>query len=318
MGVLPALVGETLLVGALVFDEAVAVEVAGAVHPAQSRLDRRPQFLDRFIIAGALRIEPGEQDEERRGIDAAVIEAERHLAQRRHLAAAHLVQDFPRLRVGERIGGLGLIGGEPAQHAARDVRAPPQHLQRRDQAVAAERRREPRDAGIGIAALRRIRHQHRQIGRRAAQHFVEAVVRRLDRGLIACRVAQFAMRGNEPLPERQRPGLGPLAAHRQEQRPHLARCEVQVVDRRLGGQAGRPRIESERGAPYLVVEPAIDQQDLIVALQLRARGAAVFAVRSADFEQVGKIIREQNRKPQIDRAAAVIAHAETLIGGVPP
>ena len=121
-----------------------------------------------------------------------------------------------------------------------------------------------------------------------------------------------------PLPERQRPGLGPLAAHRQEQRPHLARCEVQVVDRRLGGQAGRPRIESERGAPYLVVEPAIDQQHLIVALQLRACGAAVFAVRSADFEQVGKIIREQNRKPQIDRAAAVIAHAETLIGGVPP
>ena len=33
---------------------------------------------------------------------------------------------------------------------------------------------------------------------------------------------------------------------------------------------------------------------------------AVFAVRSADFEQVGKIIREQNRKPQIDRATAQI------------
>jgi len=74
------------------------------------------------------------------------------------------VQNLSGLGIGQRIGGLGLIGREPAQYAARHVRAPPQHLQRGDQAVAAERGREPRDAGIRIAALRRVGHQHGKIG----------------------------------------------------------------------------------------------------------------------------------------------------------
>ena len=95
------------------------------------------------------------------------------------------MQDFSGLRVGKRIGFFGLIGGEAAQHAARHLGAPPQHLQRGNEAVAAERRGEPGDAGIGIAALRRVRHQHRKIGGRSAQHFVEAIVRGFDRRSIA-------------------------------------------------------------------------------------------------------------------------------------
>ena len=52
--------------------------------------------------------------EQRRRIDAAVIEAERHLAQRRHLAAAHLVQDLAGLGVGR-----GIVGAWPGSAARR-------------------------------------------------------------------------------------------------------------------------------------------------------------------------------------------------------
>jgi hypothetical protein len=40
--ILPALVGETLLGGAVIFDEAVAVGIAGAVDPAERGLDGGP------------------------------------------------------------------------------------------------------------------------------------------------------------------------------------------------------------------------------------------------------------------------------------
>ncbi len=62
----------------------------------------RPQLAQRFDVAGALGIEAGQHDEQRRRIDAAVVETERHLAQRRHFAAAHLVQDFSGLGIGLR------------------------------------------------------------------------------------------------------------------------------------------------------------------------------------------------------------------------
>ena len=105
-GILPALVGQPLLGGAPIFDKAVLVGIAGTVDPLQRRLDRRPQLGQRFVVAGALDIEAGQQNEQRGRIDAAVILRERHLAQRRHLAAAHLVQDLAGLGIGERIVAL--------------------------------------------------------------------------------------------------------------------------------------------------------------------------------------------------------------------
>ena len=102
-GILPALVGKPLLGGALILDEAVLVGIAGAVDPLQRRLDRRPQLGQRFVVAGAFDIKAGQQNEQRGRIDAAVILRERHLAQRGHLAAAHLVQDLAGLGIGERI-----------------------------------------------------------------------------------------------------------------------------------------------------------------------------------------------------------------------
>ena len=57
--------------------------------------------------------------------------------------------------------------GGAAQDAASDVGIGPEHLDGCDEAVAAERRREPGNAGIRIRALRRIGCQHAEIDDRA-------------------------------------------------------------------------------------------------------------------------------------------------------
>ena len=74
--------------------------------------------VEGFQIVGALGIEAGKQDEERRRVDAAVVLAERHLMQGRHLAVAHFVQDLARLGVGSGIGLLRLVA-RPAGAARR-------------------------------------------------------------------------------------------------------------------------------------------------------------------------------------------------------
>ena len=153
VGILPALIDQALLVGAVILDEAVAVGIARPVDPAEGRFDVRPKLAQRLDVAGVLGVEPGQHDEQRRRVDAAVIQLERNLPQRRHFAAAHLVQDFAGLGVGERIEILGLIGGEPPQHAFGDAGIAPQHLHRGDDPVAAERGRVPGNAGVGIRTL---------------------------------------------------------------------------------------------------------------------------------------------------------------------
>ena len=174
--ILPALIGQALLGRGPVLDESVPVGIAWPVDPAQSCLDRRPQFGERLFVAGPFYIKAAQQHKQRRRINAAVILRERHLAQRRHLAAAHFMQDLSGFGVGERIECLGLIECQSLQHAARDPRIDPQHLHRGNDSVATECRRIPGNARIGISSLRRVRHQHIEVGHRLAQHLIEDVI----------------------------------------------------------------------------------------------------------------------------------------------
>ena len=155
--VLPALVGEAGLGGALVGDEAVAVLLARLLHPAAAAQSDGHSAVDELHVAGAVRIGAGEIDVERRRVDAAIVAAERQLAQHRHLALARFVHDLARLRIAERRCLRRLVLGEERQHAARQARIEPQHLQGGDHAVAAERRREPGDARIGVGPGRQDR-----------------------------------------------------------------------------------------------------------------------------------------------------------------
>ena len=104
--------------------------------------------------------------------------------ERRHFAAAHFMQNFSRLGIRLRIGGLRLIGGKALQHAAGDARIDPQHLHGGDEAVAAKRRRIPGSASIRISPFGRVRRQHMQVSHRPAQHLIENLIRGLNGGRV--------------------------------------------------------------------------------------------------------------------------------------
>jgi hypothetical protein len=101
-------------------------------------------------------------------VDAAVVVTERDLAERGHLAPAHLVQNLAGAGIGAKIGGGCLVAGEALQHADGDVRVDPQHLHRRDDAVAPEGGRVPGDACVGVEAVLRRRVEHVEVGHAAA------------------------------------------------------------------------------------------------------------------------------------------------------
>ena len=230
------------------------------------------------------------------------------------------MQDFSRLGVRRGIDALGLERREPAQHAARHGGIAPQHLDRRDQPVAAECRRVPGDAGVRVAALRRRGHQHAEIGGRAAQHFVEQIVRRLDAGHAARLAAQVAMRRKQSAQERQRLVLdGLAAADQQKDRHRFMRPENQAIDRGGLGELVRSRIEGQRRAPPRIVEALVAQQNLVRVGDQAARcRAAPCAALAADLEQIGEIIVEAQRERDLDRLEAVVAHRDALIGRAAP
>ena len=95
--VLPALVGKAGGGPAGIVDQAVLIGVAVALDPFGRRADGRPEPVDQRDIAGALQIGAGEGHVERRGVHAAVVEPERDLLDRRHLAATRLVHDLARI-----------------------------------------------------------------------------------------------------------------------------------------------------------------------------------------------------------------------------
>ena len=118
-GVLPALVGEPAVGGALVLDEPVAVAIAvlaqpfeGAVGVGQQRVD----LLARDPPAAQL---AQQHDEQRRRVGGAVIDVAGSERQRRADAGPHLVQDAAGLLLGQRVDLLPLERREGLQRAER-------------------------------------------------------------------------------------------------------------------------------------------------------------------------------------------------------
>ena len=81
----------------MILDEAVAIRIARAIDPTQRGFNVGPQLSQRVDVSGVFGVEPSEHQEQRRRIHAAVVQFERNLSQRRHLTAAHFMQDFSRL-----------------------------------------------------------------------------------------------------------------------------------------------------------------------------------------------------------------------------
>ena len=164
-----------------IFDKTVSIRVAEGVDPLQSRLDIRPDRGDRFDIPGPVEIHASQHDIERRGIDGAVIEPERHFAQPRHFPVPGFMQDLAWLRAGERIEGFRLGRGEKMQNPFGDGRVEPQEQHGRDDPIASENRAVPRNARVGIKPMAGPRHQHVEVGGGLPADIIEKFVRAFDR-----------------------------------------------------------------------------------------------------------------------------------------
>ena len=235
------------------------------------------------------------------------------------------MQDLAGLHVGGSVLTLALMRGEKAQHAACQRRLDPQHLERGEQTVAAEWRREPRHAGVGVSALRRLGEQHREVGARAFQHAVEQGVGGLDRRRGGARRGERTP-GYAPHDEEAPLGRGRRLAfdtlHRQRDRPALAGGEIELeLGAALGGvgrEARRPRREREPRTARHAVERGVVEAHLVRALDACAHRAAARASVAADLEEIREIGGEVERQVQAALRLAVARHREKLVaGGLP-
>ena len=295
------------LVWRAVFDEAVAVAVAVVVHPVQRRLDVRPQPLRERDVAGALEMRAGQRHEERRRIDAAVVAAERHLAEDGHFAIARFVQDLAGLRVGMRVDGGGLRRRQMPEHAGGDGGIEPQRRQGGDQGVATEHGAEPRHARVGVGPLGSFRQKHVEIGDAAADGFVEAFVARgYLRGAF-----RGALQGALAVAQRnQERALSALAGDGaagdfDEDRTPFAGREIDDEFRAPARKLRWRRIEADRRLAPGFVEPEVNQPHMVVADFGNAERSAARARRAAHFEDVGEIGGEGDLELQIRRGSPI-------------
>ena len=109
--------------------EAVAVQVAELVDPAQRPAQRGLELAHEVVVGGPA---PGlgeQHQEERRGIDRAVVAREPDLGR---APAPQLVDDLAWLGVDARVVVLGLQVGEHAQRGVRELGPEDERLQARD------------------------------------------------------------------------------------------------------------------------------------------------------------------------------------------
>src|SRR5579871_872811 len=180
-GIFPSLIVEPLFCARAIFHESVVIGIALAVNPGECGEDLWPDAPDGFCIACPAVIEPGEQHEQRRRVNAAVILAERYFAGARHFSLAHFMEDLAGLRIARRIVRPGLGSGKKIENAASETRIDPEELERGDDPVAAEWSREPRYAGVRVRTVLRFGRQHVKIGDGPAQDFIEESIRGRDR-----------------------------------------------------------------------------------------------------------------------------------------
>src|SRR5204863_7430257 len=109
----------------LVFDVAVAIRIAvRTVAPVERALRGGQHLAPQRAIGGPLHRLREHEREERRRVDGAVVRAVRDLAEARKLAAPQLVEDLPRLLLGELVDLLTLVPREQPQRPAREIGIP--------------------------------------------------------------------------------------------------------------------------------------------------------------------------------------------------
>src|SRR5205814_631922 len=150
----PPLLYQSLTGVSCIFDEPIAIHVAKFIDPLQGPGDVWPKPLQKKPARSTVEVSPSQHDEQRGGVYASVIASEWHLAQCRHLAATHFVQNLTGFGIGNGIHYIGLGCGEKVEYSPGDVWIQPQRLQGRDNAVSAKYGAEPWNSSVGIIAFR--------------------------------------------------------------------------------------------------------------------------------------------------------------------
>ena len=147
-GVLPALVLQPgLLVAALVGDVAVALRSAYSSIQFEGGPRRVLEVPHERGVAGPALVLVEQHHEQRRGVGGAVVRRVRPLLEGGQLAVAHLVQDAAGILVAEVVDPRALPLGQRRQRGRRELGGERQRLQAGEDAVPAEHRHEPRQAG---------------------------------------------------------------------------------------------------------------------------------------------------------------------------
>ena len=164
VGILPALLENTVAAFAGIFDKTVTVYIAIFVDPFKGLKNIGPDLFYKFKISGSPEIGFGKNNKKRGRICAAVVVFVRNFSECGHFTCSAFVQNLPRLGIVGNTGCLGLPVGEKTKNAASQARVYPEGLKGCDDAVPAERSTEPGDAGIGISAECGLGCQHLQVG----------------------------------------------------------------------------------------------------------------------------------------------------------
>ena len=231
-----------------------------------------------------------------------------------HLAAAGFVHDLAGLAVPIERGLGRLARGQIGQHALGQRRIQPQHLPRRNDAVAAERGREPRRACIGIGSGRQVGRQQRHVGARLVQPVVEArAARAAHRGAAPA----FGAHGQAGLDGVLAPAVGVrrfagvhAAFDEEVQRAALGQAEHELgaLMRQAGGRFGK----GDAAGPVHVVQTAVAEGDATTIGGRRVDGAALGPRRAAHLEDVEEVRAEVEGQRQQDVLHPMVDHADAL------
>ena len=310
----------------LVLLKPVSITIAVGIDPVQAALGRRHMPDEQVAVSGS---PPGRMQGnqiERRGVRCAVIRRVRDQFEVRQFAIAELVRDLSRFGVPIVIALRRLVAPEDIQRPASELWVNQHGLQGDDQAVAAEQRDEPRQAGGGyehhVVGSRDRQSQGRHVENPLAKAAVELFVAGLDLqdralpfldrlgvlGFVAL-VGRFTRGGIAPLAVNQVIQQAAMPGRARLQRDFQAKAPVRM--HRLG--SGRLACDDHLPGKVLVV---IGQSQLLPGRRPMRHDSAtandLFGLNLENIREVGSngdLEVEPNRMLVVVGNLDVLAHA---------
>src|SRR3979411_1259382 len=107
--------------------------------------------------------------------------------------------------------------------------------------------------------------------------------------------------------ERSRLEAGRLVAgYRNKQRADLVRRQIEMIGRGIHRKPRRPRIEMQRGAAQLAIEPVIFEHNVGGTKQFAGADAPSRTLFAAHLEQIGEVTVEQQRQVEASPPVTII------------